>query len=248
MSRISLILFGFFFFAAVGSAQDTAAGLLQRGIDAQGGSSNIAKLQNMRIKLEGTASLIPGQAAVPLILEDAWHMPDQYRSSSSFQIGGQKLSQTQVIIGDKGWIQMNGQTQDLPKEAVAEMKEQKYAEDLDHLGFLKDPGIELALVDPIEVDQKPASGVVVKRKGHRDVKLYFDKATGLLVKREHRLLDSASGKEVLQEIVFSDYQEKDGVKHYRKIKAIRDGVKVIDGTVVELEFFDKLNESLFARP
>ena len=71
---------------------------------------------------------------------------------------------------------------------------------------------------------------------------------GLPVKREHRLLDSSSGKEVVQEIFFSDYQEKDGLKHCKKIVALRDGKTALDATVTEIEFLDKLDEKVFAKP
>src|SRR5207245_7581024 len=109
----------------------------------------------------------------------------------------------------------------------------------------REKDVEISTIDPIDVDGKPAVGVLVKPKGHREVKLYFDKTSGLLVKREHRLLDPSSGKEILQEVVFSDYQEKDGLKHYRKIVASRDHKKVIDARVTELALFDKLDDKIF---
>ena len=229
-------------------AQDQARAIIQKAIQAQGGEANVAKLRTMRIKVEGTTDLIPGQPNLPFTIEDTWQMPNQYKTSSTFQFQGKKFTQTQVIDGDKGWIQQDGQTQDLSREAIAEMKEQKYAEDLDRLGFLKEKQIELSVLEEIKIDGKPAVGVLVKSMGKRDVKLYFDKASGLLVKREHQVLDPASGKEVRQEVIFSDYQQSDGLKHYKKIVALRDGKKVIDAKVTEMEFFRKLDEKVFAKP
>jgi len=229
-------------------AQDQARAIVQKAIQAQGGEANVAKLRTMRIKVEGTTDLIPGQPNLPFTIEDTWQMPNQYKTSSTFQFQGKKFTQTQVIDGDKGWIQQDGQTQDLSREAIAEMKEQKYAEDLDRLGFLKEKQIELSVLEEIKIDRKPAVGVLVKSTGKRDVKLYFDKASGLLVKREHQVLDPASGKEVRQEVIFSDYQQSDGLKHYKKIVALRDGKKVIDAKVTEMEFFRKLDEKVFAKP
>ena len=231
-----------------GEAHDKARGIIEKAIEAQGGEAKVTKLRMMRIKLTGTIALIPGQPNLPFTIEDTWQMPNRYKSSFTYELLGKKVVQTQVIDGDKGWIQTDGQTQDLPKEQVAEMKEQKHAEDLDRLGFLKEKDIELSVLKEIKVDGKPVSGVLVKSKGHREVKLYFDKGSGLLAKREHRLLEEASGEEVLQEIVFSDYQEKDGLKHYKSVAGFRDGKKVIDGTVTEIEFFEKLDAKMFARP
>jgi hypothetical protein len=161
-------------------------------------------------------------------------------------VPGRVVTSNKAIDGDKGWIQVMGMTQDMPEKDLAEMKEQKYAEDLDRLGFLKDKSLELSLLKEIKIDDKPAIGVLIKAKGHRDVKLYFDKETGLLVKRENRIVQV--DKEIPQEVFFGDYQDKDGLKHYRKITAHRDGKKVIDAKVVELEFFDKLDAKVFAKP
>jgi hypothetical protein len=248
MNKIITLLSVLVFSASVVLAQDRARAIVEKAIQAQGGEAKVAKLRMMRIKVEGTADLVPGQPSVPFTIEDTWQMPDRYKTSSTFQMSGKKLAQTQVIDGEKGWIQMNGKTQDLPKEAVAEMKEQKYAEDLDRLAFLKERAVELSALDASAVDGRPVVGVLVKSNGHRDVRLYFDTTSGLLVKREHRLLDSSSGKEALQEVIFSDYQEKDGLKHYKKIAAFRDGKKVLDATVTEIEFFDKPDEKAFAKP
>jgi len=85
------------------------------------------------------------------------------------------MTQATVIDGDKGWVQMNGQSQEMPPEALAEFKEQKYAEDLDRLLFVKQDRYGLGLLDEVKVQGRgPAVGVQVKCKGHRDVKLYFD--------------------------------------------------------------------------
>ena len=47
---------------------------------------------------------------------------------------------------------------------------------------------------------------------------------------------------------FSDYREKDGLKHYRKISALHDGKKFVEGTVTEIEFFEKLDPKVLAKP
>jgi hypothetical protein len=229
------------------AADDAARGVVEKAIKAQGGADKVAKFRIMRIKVEGTVNLAPGQPAIPFVLEDWWQMPGQYKTASQF-LSGRKVKQTQAIDGETGWMQLDGVTQDMPKEAIAEMREQKYAEDLDRLGFLADKGIDLTALSESKVGGRAAVGVLIKWKGHRDVKLWFDKESGLLVKREHRVLDSETGKEVTQEVVFSDYRETDGVKHYRALTAYRDGKKIIEAKVREIEFFDKLDKKVFAKP
>jgi hypothetical protein len=230
------------------ASDDAARGVIEKAIKAQGGADKVAKLRVARIKVEGTISLAPGQPGIPFVLEDWWQMPDQYKTTARFELGGKKVTQTQALDGQSGWMQIDGVTQTMPKEAVAEMREQKYAEDLDRLGFLAAKGIDITLLGGAKVGGREAVGVLVKAKGHRDVKLYFDKESGLLAKREHKVLDSGTGKEVTQEVVFGDYRETDGLKHYRTLTAYRDGKKWVEAKVVELEFFDRLDKKVFARP
>jgi hypothetical protein len=227
-------------------AEENSEAIIEKAIAAQGGAAKVAKLRTMRIKVEGTTDLVPGQPKLPFVLEDTWQMPNRYKSMITFELMGMKFSQTQAIDGDKGWIEFNGKTQDMPKEAMAEMKEQKYAEDLDRLSFLKEKGYDLSMLEQIKIGEKPALGILVKAKNHREVKLYFYKETGLLVKRVNTLKEP--NKEIVQEVFFTDYQEKDGLKHYRKIVAHRDGKKALEAKVTELEFFDKLDDKVFAKP
>src|ERR1043166_3587113 len=130
MSKIAPVACALFCSAFI-HAQDGARSIVEKAIQAQGGEAKVAKLKIMRIKAEGTAAVLPGQPDLLFTIEDIWQMPNWYKTTSTFQLAGQKISQTQVIDGHKGWIQMNGHTQDMPKDTIAEMKEQKYAEDLD---------------------------------------------------------------------------------------------------------------------
>jgi len=229
-------------------ADDNARALVENAIKAHGGAAAVAKLRTMRIKAEGTMEVVPGQPAAAFTIEDVWQMPDKYRTTAQFTLMDMKVTTTHVIDGEKAWAELNGEVHDLSKDASTEIREQKYAEDLDRLGFLKDKEVELSLLDEVKVNGKPAAGVRVKSRGHREVKLYFDKASGLLVKREHPILDATTGKEVTQEVVFGDYEEKDGVRLYRTMAAYRDGKKFADAKVTAIEFLDKVDPKLFAKP
>jgi len=38
----------------------------------------------MRIKVDGTTDLVPGQPNLPFTIEDTWQMPHRYKTESSF--------------------------------------------------------------------------------------------------------------------------------------------------------------------
>jgi hypothetical protein len=226
-------------------AQEDAIKIVKRAIEAHGGKANVAKLRTMRIKVEGTAYLVPGQPGVPFIIEDVWKMPDKYKTTSTVRIGAKDQTNTLIVNGNVGFSPEGGQ---LPANALAEFKEQKRGEDYDRFGFLSDANVNLTSLGEAMVDGKPGHAVLVKSEGHRDVKLWFQDESGLLVKREHSVLDPATNKEVNQEVVFGDFQDKDGVKHYMKIAAYRGGQKFFEGKVTEIQFLDKLDDSNFSRP
>ncbi len=243
-----IIIASCFLLPGIATADDAGRALVEAAIKAHGGPEKVAKLRVMRIKAEGTIIPVPGLPSLPLVIEDWWQMPDQYKTTSHYELAGKKVSQTQTIDGRTGWLQVNDQVRDLPEDAIAEMRQQKHAEDMDRLGFLRDTGVDLTALGEVTVDGRPAVGVVVESKGHRDVKLYFDKESGRLIKREHTVFDGGTGKEVVQEVVFGDDRETDGVPHYRRLTAFRGGKEFVDVKVVEVEFFEKLDKTVFNKP
>jgi len=84
---------------------------------------------------------------------------------------------------------------------------------------------QLSALGEIKVEGKPAVGVRVASKGHKDVNLYFDKQNGLLVKIEHRTVDFQSGQEVNEERVLTEYKDVDGRKLPGRVE-VRYGDKV----------------------
>src|SRR5207248_11447730 len=100
--------------------------------------------------------------------------------------------------------------------------EQGYAGWVATLLPLKDKAFTLTTIGEVEVEKRPALGVKVSSKGHRDVDLYFDKESGLLVKTETRLKDEG-GQEVMAETFLRDYKDVEGTKHAMKFAVHRDG-------------------------
>ena len=228
-------------------AVDDAVAIIDKAIQAQGGEAMVAKLRAMRIKVKGKGAMIPGQADIPFTLEDTWQMPDKYKTVIGCELNGMKIAQTMVINGGRGWISVNSQTQSMPEAALAEMREQKYAEDLDRLLVLKQGRYQLSMLPTVDIDGRPAVGVKVTAEGHRDVQLYFDKSSGLLVKREQTILDETR-KLVSQEVFFTDYQDRGGVKYPMKIAALRDGKRSLEADVIEVEFLEQVDDKVFAKP
>jgi len=228
-------------------AQADAKELVEKAIRAHGGEAAVAKLKSVRITVEGEGEFAPGQPPVPIVVEDVWEMPDRYKTTSRLTLQGQKITQTLCINGGEGWAAVNGQVQPLPPEGLKEMKEQKWSEDFDRLLPLRDKSLKLTRIANSNVEDHPAAGIRIEADGHREVRLYFDKKSGLLVKREQEVMGEA-GKPVVQSVVFSDFANKGGVRHWTKIAAYRDGKWFISCTLKEIHIGVKLDSSEFTPP
>jgi hypothetical protein len=176
--------------------------------------------------------------------------PDKFRMQIDAGANGMNFTFLLVFDGKQGWTKVNDQTSEMDKDAVAEMKEQMYAGAVEALSvLLKDKDFELSPVGEVKVGSHETVGIRVSHKGHRDVNLFFDKKTGLLVKSERRVKDQmAGGQEVTEERLLDDYKEVAGVQHPTKVVVKRDGKDYSDNEVTDFQVVEKLDDSVFAKP
>ncbi len=221
--------------------------IVDRAIKQHGGPQKVAKLKSAQIKVTGTLTE-PSVGAIPITLTDSWRLPEKYRTENQLEVNGMKMTRVMTLNGDKGWVALNGSFQEMDKASFEELKEQVYAESLDKLfPLLERSRFQLSTLGETEIDAHKAIGVKASAAGHRDVRLYFDEATGLLVKRAEQIKSDA-GKDVLREVVFSGHKPVEGVQFPTKIVGYFDGKKVLEGTVTEIKPLAKLDDALFTKP
>jgi hypothetical protein len=220
--------------------QAEARAVIDKAIKAQGGEDKLTRFRNMTWNETGTYYGMGD--GVPYTASYATQSPTRFRMDI-------KDVFLMVFDGDKGWIRMGDDTTEMNAEQVAEQKEDLYAGNLTTLLPLKDKSVTLALIKEAKVGDRPAVGVKVSSKGHRDVSLFFDKETGLLIKSETRVkAQEMGGKEVTQESLYSDHKDVDGLKVPFKVVISRDGKKFVEATHSDLKFPQKLDDKLFAKP
>jgi hypothetical protein len=134
------------------------------------------------------------------------------------------------------------------KKLKAAIEEGLYLLNFERLSGLKDKKFKLSTLGESKVNGKPAVGVKVSCKGHKDVDLYFDKKTGLLAKMEYRTVDFMTEKERTEERIIQEYQDLDGRKTAKKVLLNRDGKKYIEVEITEITQVEKLDDSEFAEP
>ena len=228
------------------AARQKAMEIIERAIKAQGGDERIAKMQTMARRLKAKVFLPDGKE-VPFQLDNVWQMPDRYRSTLTMSINNLPIVRTLIINGDKGWIDINGYAKELTPREMQEFKDQIYAERMCQLAPLRRTDCKFMILDEIKIARRTIQGINIERPGHRDVNLYFDKATGLLVKMEHVIM-GANGLEASQEVYFAGYTSTRGPKHWRRIAVFNDGVKIFEAEVVRVRYLDKVDDRWFAPP
>lgn len=217
---------------------DKARAVIDKGIKVLGGADNLAKFNVHTWKEKGTYYGMGDGLPYTGVYAIQW--PDQFRM---------EIENVFIVVlnGDKGWIKAQGEVKEMSAKEIAEQKENHYGGWVTTLLPLKDKAYKLALIDEIMVDKRPAVGVKVSHKDHRDVKVYFDKETGLRVKAELRVHDE-SGKEVTQEMFYRDYKEIEGAKVPMKIEIKRDGKRFVEAENLDVKPAGKLEAKVFEKP
>jgi hypothetical protein len=227
-------------------ADDSAAqAVLTKALEAQGGAAKLAKLQAATAKIKGTFHGMG--AALDFTGEYASQGADRYKVDIEIEVAGQKLRFVQVLSGNEGWYRYGDDTEAMDPEALAEAKEEAYAEWVSSLIPLKDKQFTLSPLGELAIEQRQTVGVKVASEGHRDVDLYFDKETGLLAKIVTQATDDG-GQLVSEETLPSEYREFNGIKQPTKYSVKRDGKLYMETEVTEIQLVEKLDDSVFAKP
>lgn len=174
-------------------------------------------------------------------------LPSQLKAQMEFDFMGNKVTRTQVLDGDKGWVSMMGNTDDMSADDLAQSKDQLYTQWVATIRPLKDPAFKLTPLGESKVGDRAVVGLKVSHAGHPDVSLYFDKETGLLAKSTQKVKDM-EGQEVEQDTYPSDYGDVDGGKHARKQTIKRGGKDFVTMEITDFKREDKLPPGTFAKP
>ena len=230
-----------------GVADDAASrATVEKAIEAHGGEKLLAKFSAATSKIKGTVYIqdIP----VPFSGEIAMQSHDQQKAVISFVADGQSISLISVLNREQGWIKINDETVEMPKEQLTETKESAYSAWVATLVPLRQKEFMLAPFGVLEIAGRKAVGVNVTHEGRRPINLFFDKETSRLVRSEARVRDETTGEEVTEQVTYSEYKAVEGVQHPMKVVIKRNEKPHAEIDVEEVKLAEKLDDSVFARP
>jgi len=221
--------------------------VVEKAIKASGGEAALAKTNMAKAKAKGTVSI--GNMQLPFTMDAATNVPTQSRMEILFDLGGMKIKAVEVYDNGKGWSAQNGDVKEADKETLEESKLSLYTSRLTSLTpLLTDKALTVALLGEEKVNGKPAIGIKVSSKEQKDVKIYFDKDTGLVAKVSRPGVDPINKTAVRQDEYYSNYKAVDGAQVPMKILIELDGNRFIEAEFTEITFVRNFPEGTFAKP
>jgi outer membrane lipoprotein-sorting protein len=228
-------------------AQEEVKAILEKAVKAHGGAEKLNKMKCLQSKSKGKLELFG--SSIDMTQEVSIKFAGKFREVAELDVNGQKVKVISVFDGSKASIMANGQPVDVTDKIMEEFKEGAHAMKVGRLtNLLTDKSLQLSLLGESKVEGRPAVGVKIASKGHRDIDLYFDKESGMLVKVQTRKNDLQTMQEVDEERIIKEYQEVDGQKVPKKVLVNHEGKKYLELEVFEVKFPDDIDDSEFQKP
>jgi hypothetical protein len=233
--------------AAPAAAQDAAA-VVKKAIDAHGGADALNKTRTARAKGTGTLTLL-GQDH-EFASASVYALPDRFKLELAADINKLKLTATQVVNGKQVKVKtvLGGTEQPTTDRVKEETAQAVLVQDATTLTPLVEGNkYTLTAEKDADVAGSPAAVVLVAGGGLKDLRLFFDKKTGRLVKTQRKgLASNATGLvEVNEESFLSDYKPVGGALLPMKVTVTHDGKKFMAVTVTEVTPVDKVDPDDF---
>jgi hypothetical protein len=247
MRSLKVLLCAAIFLAAgvARAADDDAKAILEKAIKAHGGEEKLTKYKAGTMRSKGKVETPVGEIE---FTQESWYMlPDKMKEVAELDLMGNKIKTVALINGDKLSLEANGKEVELSDAVKETLQEGSRRLQFARLVPLRDKKYELSIIGEAKVLDKPAIGIKVSAKGMKDVSLYFDKKTNMLVKAESRAKDAMSGEEVTEERIIVEYNMKDPMPTPKKVLINRDGKKYMELEIQEAKFLEKIDDAEFKK-
>ena len=228
---------------------DDARKVIEKAVKAHGGEAALKKHPAAEFKGEGTATLFG--LSCKYTTTTSYALPDKVRVTFDTTLADTKSSSVVVVNGDKVKQTLNG----APAPAGDAVKAAAATTAFKQLPAIQEACLYYPLLDKDKftlkaekeemVDGKPAAVVTVTRKGLKDIRMFFDKESGLLVRYIRKGLDF-DGKEVDEEVSVGEYKEFGGVQISTAHKVKHNGKEMMTLKVTDVKLLDKADPKLFS--
>lgn len=232
---------------AVSAAQPVGpspADVVKKAIDAHGGLAVLKKYPAGVSKITGKVTI--NGTEFPYTGSLSFAIPGKVKMEMMVEAFGQKTNLVQVVNGDKVTQTEGGTPSRLDPAVQAELRESAVIQEMSLLYPLLDATkYALAAEPPAAVDGRPAAVLLVRSKGLKDARLYFDQKTGLLAGMRREGLSPAQ-KKVDEFTTFSEYKSAGGMMVPMRSRVAHDGKGFLEIVVTDYRPLETIDEKTFA--
>jgi hypothetical protein len=166
-------------------AQDNAAAVVKKAIEAHGGTDALTKAKTAKSTSKGVITMAGNK--VDYTANATYSLPDLYKLEVTGEIAKLKLISTQVLNNKK--VKARSTLAGAEQPLDAKVKDETIQAALVQEASLLTPLVEgkkytIKSDKDAEVNGSPASVVIASGNGLKDLKLFFDQKTNLLVKMQ----------------------------------------------------------------
>jgi hypothetical protein len=245
MAALVLAIIGFWVTPSRAADDAAATAVIDRAVKELGGSHKLRAVNAMEWSSKGTITV--DNTDNPFSLRIVLQGLDHRRVEFDTTIGGNPIKGVVIVDGDKGWRQVNGMTEELSADELANERRNGYMEWAGVLVLpLKAAPFSTESAGEERVNDRPAKVIKITGPDGKKVTAYFDSQTGLPARFVATVADF--GGEATHETFPSDYKDFGGIKRAKKVKITRDGAKFIDAEVTEFKVLDAPDTSAFPKP
>jgi hypothetical protein len=224
------------------SSEPDAGTILAKAIRVHGGEAALARYPAVRLKIRRTEEPTRFSYAA----EWLFAAPNRFKVTAQAYSLGREVQTIHATDGKVAWSLIEERTRELQARQAEWYRDQAHLLQVRRLLPLKQKQYQLNLIGTTKVEGNPAVGLRVQTQGQKDLILFFDSESGLLVKIEFNVIGSG-GTEVKEEHLFQDYQKKEPLPFARKMIIKQDGQTVESHEIREAKFLEKADDKEFQR-
>jgi hypothetical protein len=231
------------------SPKESPQRILSKALKAHGGVDHLARWNCGRVKYQMRSDTIPQLNDTPATIEEFFQLPGHLKRVTVVREGKQQKTTTCLVTGDEGWEYLDdGSCRLVPGATLNAVLSPEHAFFyFCNLARLRAPGVGLTVCGTELVNNRPAVVVHAEAEGANPMDYCFDTVTALLV-RLVRHLPQPKGRECVVEVELGDYHEISGGPIPLRIRGHSDGQTLLDFTLLEVEFLDHCDDSIFTAP
>lgn len=214
--------------------------IIRSAIQAAGGRDRLLAILNGPVRIRGTAAYEVCGLKPQVAFELLCHGPERLTLGLSFQAMGSSLAFRLTVDGERGWFRSPSGLEELPATDLAWTREARYQMKVFSLvPLVEETTFTLVPLGELAVEGKPAIGLLVHSPGHRPLALYFDAETFQIVRVLRETMAPLSKLEGVEESVYTDVREFDGVKLPCSTRASFNGSTAMEVKLLALERLDR---------